>query len=151
MKRVVLKHNEKDLILFDAIIYRNGKIFVQECIDNIYLKLFKQVVDGNYEIEFEDEKFVINSNNVYENLYKLKENPLYENLEIVEYNKKLNVVRPYKRRYKKSSNIPRYKFHNTRFRKRKNKSVTNKVRKIYVKSGEHSHINNNFDNNMRFS
>ncbi len=148
MKRVVLKHNEKDLILFDAIIYRNGIISVHKCIDKIYLKLFKQVINGNYEIEFEDEKFVINSNNVYENLYKLKENPLYKNLEIIEYNKKLNVVRPYKRRHKKSSNFSKYRTHNTRFRKRKNKSIVHKIRKIYVKTDEHSHINSNFDNHF---
>jgi len=122
---------------------------VQECIDNIYLRLFKQVVDGNYEIEFEDEKFVINSNDVYENLYKLKENPLYKNLEIIDY-KKLNVIYPYRRRHYKN-NISKFRKHNIRFRKRKNKSITHKIRKIYVKTGEHSHINNNFDNNMRFS
>lgn len=61
-------------------INNKGNIIVNECIDDLYIEILKKVVNGKYQIEFEDEKFEIKGKNVFENLKKLTNNPLYKNL-----------------------------------------------------------------------
>jgi len=87
MRRVIIRHPKA--ILFDAIIDAFGKIYIKECIDSIYLKTIEYVVNGEYELEFEDGIFKINERSVFKNLEKLKENPLYKDrLEIKKINYK---------------------------------------------------------------
>ena len=75
MRRIILKHSKS--ILFDAIIDAFGKIYIKECVDSLYLKIIEYVINGKYELEFEDEIFKIDEGSVFKNLKKFKENPLY--------------------------------------------------------------------------
>jgi hypothetical protein len=84
MKRVILKYQKKNLILFDANIDNKGTIKINRCIDNIYLELIRSAINEKYELEFEDKIFKIDEKDVFRNIEKLKKNPLYKDkLEII--------------------------------------------------------------------
>ena len=81
MRRVIINHPKT--ILLDAIVDGFGNFFVKECIDSLYLEILELAINGEYELEFVDSIFKIDEGDVFKNLEKLKENPLYKDKIII--------------------------------------------------------------------
>jgi len=82
MRRVIIKHPK--MTLLDVIVDGFGNIYEHKCINGIYKAILEEVIEGKYELEFEDGIFKIDEGSVFKNLEKLKEHPLFKDRIIVE-------------------------------------------------------------------